>query len=83
MNIAYIESTSFVEAKTCGCKEKGVKIAYSFIDSYHNLCVDKKDVILAEIEACVRLKNYSRDDVERNVIQKEIAELKMALDFLP
>lgn len=83
MNIAYMESTSFVEAKTCGCKEKGVKIAYSFIDCYHNLCVDKKDIILAEIDACERLKKYSRDDVEKKVIQREISELKMTLDLLP
>jgi hypothetical protein len=82
MNIAYPESPSCVEAKTCRYKEKGIKIAYSFIDSYHSLCLDKKDIILAEIDACERLLKYTQDHANRVVLTKEIAELKMTLDLL-
>lgn len=82
MNIAYAESSSNVEAKTCGCKERGIKVAYSFIDSYHSLCLDKKDIILAEIDACERLLKYTPDHTNKDALTKEIAELKMTLDLL-
>ena len=82
MNIAYVESSSQIEAKTCRCVDKGIKIAYSFIDSYHSLCLDKKDIILAEIDACERLLKYTSDPTNKVTITKEIAELKMTLDLL-
>ena len=77
-----MEASSQIEAKTCGYREKGIKVAYSFIDSYHSLCIDKKDIILAEIDACERLLKYTSDQTNKVVITKEIAELKMTLDFL-
>jgi len=83
MNIAYTESPTYVEAKTCGCREKGIKIAYSFVDTYHSLCLDKKDIIIAQIDACERLLNNTTDKISDSAITKEIAELKMALDLLP
>ena len=83
MNIAYTESPAYVEAKTCGCREKGIKIAYSFVDTYHSLCLDKKDIIMAQIDACERLLNNTTDKTSDSAITKEIAELKMALDLLP
>lgn len=61
MNIAYMESSSQIEAKTCGCRDKGKKIEYSFIDSYHSLCIGKKNIILAQIDACERLLKYTSD----------------------
>jgi G3E family GTPase len=83
MNIAYTESPTYVEAKTCGCREKGIKIAYSFVDTYHSLCLDKKDIIMAQIDACERLLINMTDKISDSAITKEIAELKMALDLLP
>jgi hypothetical protein len=59
-----------------------MKVTYTFIDSYHSLCLDKKDIISAEIEACNRLSKYTRDERDREVIKKEIAELKMSLDLI-
>jgi hypothetical protein len=54
MNISYAESPLTVIVKTCGCKGADTKkAAYTFIDSYHNLCLDKKDIVLAEIEASI------------------------------
>ena len=83
MNIANMEEPLKIVAKTCGCKEKEKKVTYSFIDDSHGLCIDKKDVIYAELKACERLLNYTVDKAEEETIKKEIAELKMALDLMP
>jgi hypothetical protein len=67
---------------TCGCKDKNRKVAYVFIDAYHSLCLDKKDIISAEIEACDRLSKYTIDEKDKMAIQTEIAGLKMSLDLM-
>ena len=69
-------------AKTCGCKDKNRKVAYVFIDAYHSLCLDKKDIISVETEACERLSKYTVDEKDKVAIQTEIAELKMSLDLM-
>ena len=69
-------------AKTCGAKEKR-KVTYAILDSYHNLCLDKKDIISAELEACERLLKYSTDPADKKAVEVEITELKMALDLMP
>ena len=81
MNVTDTESPTIL-AKTCGCKEKYLKVTYFFIDSCHSLCLDKKDLIYAEIEACNRLSRYTRDEIDKKIIKKEIAELKMSLDLI-
>ena len=63
-------------------KEKNKKVTHTFIDSYHSPCLDKKDIISAEIEACNRLSKYTRDERDNEIIKKEIAELKMSLDLI-
>jgi hypothetical protein len=81
MNVTDTESPTIL-AKTCGCKEKYLKVTYFFIDSCHSLCLDKKDLVYAEIEACNRLSRYTRDEMDKKIIEKEIAELKMSLDLI-
>lgn len=82
MNIVNAETPFIIEAKTCSCKNKK-NISYSFVESIHNLCVDRKDIILAQIQACERLLKYVKDDIELvKVIDKEISELKLALDLV-
>jgi hypothetical protein len=72
-----------VTAKTCACKDADTKkVTYTFIDSYHNLYHDKKDIILAEIEASEHLLKYISDDEDRRIVEKEIAELKMTHGFM-
>lgn len=83
MNIINSEEPYEVVAKTCGCKDQNRKVTYSFVDTYHSLSKDKKDIIMSEIEACERLRNYTKDEVDKDVIEIEIAELKMTLDLLP
>jgi hypothetical protein len=83
MNIANMEEPLKVIAKTCGCNEKQKKVTYSFIDDSHGLCIDKKDIISAELEACELLLKYAAEKADEQTIKKEITELKMALDLMP
>ena len=82
VNIAHTELDYDIVAKTCGCKDTKRKVTYSFVDSYHGPCTDKKDIILSEVQACERLLKYTRDENDKVVLEKEIAELKLALDLL-
>ena len=82
MNIVYPEENP-ITARTCGCREKNrQKVTYAFSQEFHSLCMDKKYIIQAEIEACERLLKYAIKDSERAIIEKEIAELKAALDLM-
>jgi hypothetical protein len=82
MNISETETPVSVVAKTCGSKENNKrKVTYAFVDSYHSLCLDKKDIMYAELAACELLK-YAVDEGDKKTIQSGIAELKMALDLL-
>ncbi len=81
MNIGEMEVQYTIEAKICGSKEKR-KVAYRLVDSYHNLCLDKKDIIISEFFACERLKNYTGNELDKRAIEREIAELKLTLDLL-
>jgi hypothetical protein len=82
MNITESEAPYEMTAKTCGCKNNGRKVIYSFVESFHNLSKDKKDIIISEIHACERLQKYARDNLDKEVIEAEISDLKMALDLL-
>ncbi|HKX81067.1 MAG TPA: hypothetical protein VJL54_02320 [Nitrososphaera sp.] len=80
MNIEEAESPA-VEARTCGDRDR--KVAYKFMDAFHSLCIDKKDILLAEISACETLLRACREEEDRRAVEKEIQELKMALDLMP
>ena len=82
MNIAHAEADYDIVAKTCGCKDRMRKVTYSFVDSYHSLCRDKKDIILSEMQACERLLKYTRDEYDKVTVEKEVEELKLTLDQL-
>ena len=84
MNISESEASAILVAKTCGCKEQqdGKKVAYAFVDSHHNICIDKKDIISSELYACEKLVIYATDQTEIQVIEKEVSELKIMLDLL-
>ena len=82
MNIAHTEADYDIVAKTCGCKDTTRKVTYSFIDSYHSLCKDKKDIMLSEVQACEILLKYPRDENDTITVENEIAELRLALDLL-
>jgi hypothetical protein len=81
MNIAQTENPYVIEAKTCGCKNKK-NITYSFIESNHSLCINRREIILAQIQACERLLKYVKEDIDLRIIEKEISELKLAQDLI-
>lgn len=72
-----------IVAKTCSC-EKGSKhnVAYAFSDEFHSIYMDKKDIIGAEIDACEKLLKYVTSGSEKAAVEKEIADLKTALDLM-
>jgi hypothetical protein len=84
MNIGYTESLLNIVAKTCGCKEKenSKKVTYYFVDNYHYLCIDKRDVTSEELKACEQLLKYTVDEIDKRTIETEITELKMILDLM-
>jgi len=82
MNVTSPEEPCEIVAKTCGW-ERDRKVTYSFVDTYHGLCKDKRDIILSEIQACESLKNDTSDEIDKSVIETELSELKMTLDLLP
>ena len=82
MNITDSEAPYEIVAKTCGCRPNDRKITYSFVDTYHGTCKNKKDIIISEIQACERLRNYTRDESDKKAIETEIAELRLTLDLI-
>lgn len=42
--------------------------------SYHRLCLNKGDIIMSELEACVTLFEYLTDHTDRSSIENEIAK---------
>jgi hypothetical protein len=83
LNICGSEVSMSISARTCNCKDKnGKRVAYTLIDSYHGLCIDKKDIIISELEACITLLKYSTDEADRSTIKREIGQLRTMLDLL-
>lgn len=82
MNIIENEVPYLVEAKTCGCNERGKSVSYHFIESSHSLCLDKGELMLSQIQACERLLKYTKDNSEILVLQDETTKLKLALDLI-
>ncbi len=81
MNVMNSEASQLIVAKTCGCNDRGRKVTYNFVDTYHALCLDKKDIMIAQLGACELLLKYASDE-DRKTVEREIAELRMALDLL-
>lgn len=82
MNIIESEIPHVVEAKTCGFNKGGKRISYHFIESSHNLCLEKSELLLAQIQACERLLKYGKENEEFSVLTDEIAKLRLALNLV-
>jgi hypothetical protein len=74
MNISIIESQLICEAKICGCNNNK-RVVYSFSEPVHGLCIDRKQLILSQIQACRNLLKYTTDKSELLLVEKEIYEL--------
>ena len=79
MNLIESEIQILVEAKICGCNTNPKSISYNFIGSAHSLCLDNREIILAQIQACEILLKDTKDDTEASVIKSEIADLTFVL----
>ena len=74
MNISMSESQLICEAKICGCtNNKG--IVYGFSEPVHSLCIDRKQLILSQIQACRNLLKCTKEKHELHIVKKEIDEL--------
>jgi hypothetical protein len=82
LNIIENEIPYLVEAKTCGCNERGKSVSYHFIESTHGLCLNKIELMSAQIQACERLLKYAKDEQESMLLTDEIAHLRLALDMI-
>lgn len=82
MNIIESETPYLVEARTSGCKERGRSVSYHFIESTHNLCLEKGELVLAQIQACERLLKYSKSEEEVQLLKDEISKLRLVLDLI-
>jgi hypothetical protein len=87
MNIAESDSI-LVEARTCGSAgaqggQGARKVAYKFTNAFHSLCLDKRDILLSEIAACEMLLKCTSDESDKLAVEKELSELRMALDLMP
>jgi len=81
MNILNSETILMLTAKTCGPTQGNKKIVYLPIESNHGLCVDKREIMLSQLNACLRLLP-SAQNLDREIVEREISELKMALDLI-
>ena len=54
MNIMEMESAFVIEAKTIGHKE-GRNVINSVENSYHSICIDKRGIVLRQIDACEKI----------------------------
>ena len=79
MNLIESEIQILVEAKICGCHAKPKSISYNSIESSHSLCLDNREIILAQIQACEILLKDTKDDTVASVIQSEIVDLTLVL----
>jgi hypothetical protein len=52
------------------------------VDNSHVHCIDKKDIILSQLEACELLLNYATGKSDEHTIKKEIAELRTAVELM-
>ena len=81
MNILEIEFPFKIEAKISKFNDK-TNVIYSIAEPYHNCCIDKKEIITEQIKACENLLRYTNNKSDILAIEKEISELKLALDIL-
>jgi hypothetical protein len=81
MKLTDLDSTIEIDAKLCGSFHRR-RIAYSVMDFHHSLYINKKDIILGQIRACDLLYKYAIDSLDRNVLRKEILDLKLMLDLI-
>ncbi|HEX6029344.1 MAG TPA: hypothetical protein VFY64_09920 [Nitrososphaeraceae archaeon] len=70
-----------IEAKTTRYNDK-TNVIYSIAELQHNFCIDKKEIIIEQIKACENLSRYNINKSDSLALEREISELKIALNIL-
>ena len=81
MNILEVEFPLKIEAKTTKYNDK-TNVIYSIAELQHNFCIDKKEIITEQIKACENLSRYNINKSDSLALEREISELKIALNIL-
>lgn len=81
MNILEVEFPLKIEAKTTRYNDK-TNVIYSIAELQHNFCIDKKEIIIEQIKACENLSRYNINKSDSLALEREIHELKIALNIL-
>jgi hypothetical protein len=81
LNILEVEFPLKIEAKTTRYNNK-TNVIYSIAELQHNFCLNKKEIIMEQIKACENLSRYTSNKSDSLALEREISELKVALDIL-
>jgi hypothetical protein len=81
LNILEVEFPLKIEAKTTRYNDK-TNVIYSIAELQHNFCIDKKEIIIEQIKACENLSRYNINKSDSLALEREIHELKIALNIL-
>jgi hypothetical protein len=81
LNILEVEFPLKIEAKTTRYNDK-TNVIYSIAELQHNFCIDKKEIIIEQIKACENLSRYNINKSDSLAHEREISELKIALNIL-
>src|SRR5919108_3661253 len=60
-----------------------MKVTYEFIDTYHCTCSYKRDIITAQLRACEKLIEYSREEGDKSQILSILHMLGLTLLLQP
>jgi len=84
MNIIKTEIPFIVEAKTTDCNNiKNRNITYHFMESAHPTCLDKEELLQAQLKACQRLLRLPyEEEYDKDIIENEIIELSQVLNVM-
>jgi len=81
MNVLEVEFPLKIEAKKSKYNDK-TNVIYSFAELQHNICINKKEIIIEQIKACENLSRCTINQSDSLALEREISELKSALDIL-
>jgi hypothetical protein len=69
-------------AKTCKSNTSDRKVSYTLLNPDSITYLGKKEILLNQLMACVKLVDYVRDKNDLELIQTEINELKLMFDLI-
>jgi hypothetical protein len=81
LNLPTQADLEIVTAKMCSSRNAR-SVRYAFSDNSNLLFMDKRDILLNQIQACEKLLEYAVEEKDIEAVAKEIDELKSALDLL-